>query len=216
MESEDELNQIALRAHRAMARISQIMHDARNNPDPLIVDEEVSRLLAIAHHTLQGADLGSGARFTTDAGLAEAFTISVQDLWQHLKISDPTPLVESLLPPLEGAIAAGRNAVGVIVARRHQQDEIVDAAVVTSNVQRILQELRTSIVQSNELTEDQKQDALGYVTALDAIMAMAHPDRNAFKSIVERLSEFASSIPNVALMELVKELVKWGVRNLLG
>lgn len=216
METQDERIHIALRANRAMARISGAMHDARNIDDPLCADEEVNRQLGIAYHTLQGAELGDGTSFTTDPGLAEAFAMSAQNLSGHLEIFDQTPLIKTLLPVLAEARAAGADAVRVILARRNQTDESDDAAVVTSNVKRILLELRTSIVQSNELTEDQKQDALGYVTALDAIMAMAHPDRTAFKSIVERLSEFASSISNIALMELVKELVKWGVRILLG
>lgn len=215
MEDQHELNNIALRVHRAMASISGAMHDARNNFDPLCADEEVSRLLAIAHHTLQGADLGFGARFTTDAGLAEGFTMSVRSLSEHLKGIDQTPLIRILLPTIEEASAAGSEAVRVIVARRHQPDENDGPAVVTSNVQHILLELRTSIIGSNELTEDQKKDALGYVTALDAIMAMVNPDRKAFKAIVDRLADFASSISNLALKELVKELVKWGLRSLL-
>lgn len=149
-----------------------------------------------------------------DLGRIEGYIAGVGQVRDYLRSLGRNATIDDAISDAEAALAAGDEALDVYLGRVPDEGES-EPHDPRGDVHEIVSDLRAAVEGSNVLTEDQKQDALGYIDAITAVLKMASPDRNAFAKLIGGLSKLATAIGSVALSELVKELIKWGFKNLI-
>jgi hypothetical protein len=208
-------NEVVLRMYRLT---QQIQLEVNHGGSPLASDKELRRIMSNLIWLVPLIDDEIQNPSPHDVGRVQGFVRYAQYLIEHLERLERTPLISGLVFKATDAKAAGQEAWDIYSAGQPADAEVSEEndGVAARSLHEILEDLRGSVVGSNELSDEQKKDALGYVDALIAISNMASPDKKLFEEIVARMSKFGEKAGSFLLVEAAKELIKFGVKSLFG
>lgn len=207
----ENADELVLRMYRTTVALANGLNRGGNL---ILSDRSVANSLMKMHSMLPLLDRELREEPMGDPGRAEGYLKGILELRGSLGGMERSSTIDDTLRLADEAEALALEAINALRGDALGRDEREQGKPQRSAGQ-IVDELRAAIVGSNELTDEQRKDALGYIGALYSILAMAKPDRLAFDAIAGRLLKFGETLGNVLVMETVKELVKWGLRNLL-
>lgn len=180
--------------------------------DPFRGDEQIQAALGKVYSSLPGIEsrLASNPPYR-DPGKFEGFLKGTDRLRRRLLEMEQIDAVKHLLTLVREAEAVGIEALPLVTNDAPAATGTEESEDRRQKVRVALESLRVHIHGANELTEEQRKDANGYVNAIEAILSMAHPDKKVFDILVSHLGRLAGVVGSESFKAAVKYLAESGI-----